>query len=144
VWCRRGEMIGAAVLGSSGVAGGIVAAPHKLIAASLEHDPVTVEPWTIGSPAPSDYVPLLGRWWSEGSEFVFRWQKGHLEARAASATDSTPPAIFAFEGPDLLRTVSGREAGERLEVARDATGRVHELRWATYRFTRDQQTYDQR
>lgn len=142
VWCRRGVTIGAAVLGSSGTAAGITAAPHRLIAASLEHDPVDVEPWTIGDPAPREYAGLLGRWWSEGSEFVFRWTKGHLEARSASAVAAAPPAIFAFEAPDLMRTVSGREAGERLEVFRGADGSVEYMRWATYRFTRDQLPYD--
>jgi len=142
VWCRRGVRIGAAVLGSSGTAAGITVAPHRLIAASLEHDPIDVEPWRIGEPVPRDYVGILGRWWSEGSEFVFRWTKGHLEARSASAVAAAPPAIFAFEGPDLLRTVSGREAGERLELFRAPDGSVEYMRWATYRFTRDQQTYD--
>jgi hypothetical protein len=143
VWCRRGVPIGAAVLGSSGTAGGLTAAPHKLIAASLEHDPVDIEPWTIGDPVPRDYVGILGRWWSEGSEFVFRWHKGHLEGQAASAGSDAPPAIFAFEAPNLLRTVSGREAGERLELFRGPDGDVELMRWATYRFTRDQQTYDE-
>jgi hypothetical protein len=49
--------------------------------------------------------------------------------------------VFAFEGPDLLRTVSGREAGERLELFRGPDGEVETMRWATYRFTREQQTY---
>ncbi|GAA0271676.1 serine hydrolase domain-containing protein [Cryptosporangium japonicum] len=141
VWCRRGVEIGAAVLGSSGTAAGITAAPHRLIAESLRLDPVRVEPWTIGDPAPREYAGILGRWWSEGSEFVFRWTKGHLEARSASAVAAAPPAIFAFEAPDLFRVVSGREAGERLEVFRGPDGAVDHMRWATYRFTRDQQTY---
>lgn len=141
VWCRRGVRIGAAVLGSSGVAGGITKAPHKLIAASLEHDPVDIEPWTIGAPVPPDYVAMLGRWWSEGNEFVFRWRRGHLEAKADDDAESAPPAIFAFEGRDLLRTVSGREAGERLELVRGPDGQVVEMRWATYRVTRDQRTF---
>ncbi|TQS40771.1 serine hydrolase domain-containing protein [Cryptosporangium phraense] len=141
VWCRRGVTIGAAVLGSSGTAGGIVAAPHQLIAASLREDPMDVEPFVIGDAAPREYAGILGRWWSEGSEFVFRWTKGHLEARSASAVAAAPPAVFAFEAPDLLRTVSGREAGERLELFRDPDGTVSYMRWATYRFTRDQETY---
>ena len=141
VWCRRGVKIGAAVLGSSGVSSGITTAPHKLIAASLEHDPVDIESWTIGTPVPQDYVGILGRWWSEGNEYVFRWQKGHLEAKGEGSADSAPPAVFAFEGYDLLRTVSGREAGERLELFRGPDGRVEEMRWASYRFTRDQRPF---
>jgi CubicO group peptidase (beta-lactamase class C family) len=142
VWCRRGAKIGAAVLGSSGTAGALVRAPHRLIATSLERDPLDVEEWTIGEPAPTEYAGLLGRWWSEGDEFVFSWKRGHLEASAADATAGVPPAVFAFETTDLLRTVSGREAGERLEVRRDGAGAIRLLRWASYRFTRDQRTYD--
>jgi len=54
-----------------------------------------------------------------------------------------PPAVFGVEGPDLLRSVSGREAGERLELTRDDTGAVVLMRWATYRLTRGQETFGQ-
>lgn len=144
VYCRRGEKIGAAVLGSSGTAGKTVIAPHALIAASLEQDPHAIEPWIPGEPAPAELASALGRWWSEGSEFVFSWRRGHLEARAADAPRERPPAVFAVEGPDLLRGVSGRETGERLELTRDERGQVVLMRWATYRVTRDQQTFDPR
>jgi YD repeat-containing protein len=42
----------------------------------------------------------------------------------------------------VLRTVSGREAGELLRLTRDADGRVVRMHWATYRFTRVQETFD--
>jgi CubicO group peptidase (beta-lactamase class C family) len=139
---RRGKKIGAAVLGSSGTAGAICAAPHQLLAASLEQDPLAVEPWKPGEPAPQEFASALGRWWSEGSEFIFSWRSGHLEARAASAPADKPPAVFAVEGPELLRSIAGREIGERLELTRDPSGRVVFMRWATYRVTRDQETFD--
>jgi CubicO group peptidase (beta-lactamase class C family) len=142
MYCRRGQKIGAAVLGSSTTAGNICLAPHKLIAASLDRDPRAIEPWTPGEPVPGTFASALGRWWSEGSEFVFSWRAGHLEARAAVAPAERPPAVFAVEGADVLRVVSGREAGERLELTRDRAGKVILMRWATYRFTRDQQTFD--
>jgi CubicO group peptidase (beta-lactamase class C family) len=142
VYCRRGQKIGAAAMGSSTTAGTVCLLPHKLIAASLEHDPRAVEPWTPGEPVPEAYASVLGRWWSEGSEFVFCWRKGHLEARAAAAPAERPPAVFAVEGADVLRGVSGRETGEKLELTRDAAGTVTQMRWATYRVTRDQQTFD--
>jgi CubicO group peptidase (beta-lactamase class C family) len=142
VYCRRGQKIGAAALGSSTTAGAVCAAPHKLLAASLEHDPRAVEPWTPGEPAPDAFASALGRWWSEGSEFVFSWRSGHMEARAVAAAADRPPAVFAVEGADLLRVVSGRETGERLELTRDAAGTIVQMRWATYRVTRDQQTFD--
>jgi hypothetical protein len=51
--------------------------------------------------------------------------------------------VFQGLAVDLLRTVSGREAGELLRLTRDpATGEVVRMHWATYRFTRDQQTFD--
>jgi CubicO group peptidase (beta-lactamase class C family) len=143
VFCRRGVKIAAAVLGSSGAARSVTTTPHKLIALSLERDPQDIEEWTIGDAAPEGYAGILGRWWSEGQEFVFSWRGGHLEGRAADAAASLPPAVFAFESQDLMRTVSGREAGERLELFRDEAGTIVMLRWATYRFTREQRTYDE-
>ncbi len=143
MYCRRGEKIGAAVLGSSTTASGVCLAPHALLAASLEHDPHAVEPWKPGEPVPDSLASAVGRWWSEGSEFVFSWRDGHLEARGAAAPPERPPAVFAVEGADVLRVVSGREVGERLELTRDAAGTVVQMRWATYRVTRDQQTFDQ-
>jgi YD repeat-containing protein len=117
--------------------------PHALIEASLDHDPPDIAPWTPGQPPPPELASVLGRWWSEGFEFVFRWRDGHLEARAADAPAARPPAVFRAEtSADLLRTESGREAGEQLRLTRDESGRVVRMHWATYRFTRDQQTFD--
>jgi CubicO group peptidase (beta-lactamase class C family) len=138
---RRGQRAAAAVLGSSSTAGNVCATPHPLIAASLTEDPPAIEPWRPGEPAPPSLAGALGRWWSEGSEFVFSWRAGHLEARAAGAAADRPPAVFAVEGADRLRVVSGRETGELLELTRDADGRIILMRWATYRVTRDQQTF---
>jgi hypothetical protein len=42
----------------------------------------------------------------------------------------------------VLRAVSGREVGERLELTRDEQGRVVFMRWATYRFSRLQESFD--
>jgi hypothetical protein len=138
---RRDRAIGAAVLGSSGTAGELTVLPHALIEASLEQDPPDIVPWTPGSPPPDELATVLGRWWSEGFEFVFRWRDGRLEARGAEAPAHRPPAVFIVESADLLRTVSGREAGEQLRLTRDEAGRVVLMHWATYRFTRDQQTF---
>ena len=96
-----------------------------------------VDPWRPGEPPPPEIAPLLGRWWSEGTEFVFSWREGRLEARSAQAPDSREPAVFEPAGESRFRTVSGRERGELLEVIRDEDGRVAKLYWATYPFTRD-------
>jgi CubicO group peptidase (beta-lactamase class C family) len=144
VYARRDRGIGAAVLGSSGTAGEITVLPHALIEASLEQDPPDVAPWTPGEPAPDALRSVLGRWWSEGFEYVFRWRDGHLEARPADLPAARPSAVFAVESGDVFRTVSGKEAGEHLRLTRDATGAVVVMHWATYRFTREQEPFGTR
>lgn len=149
VYGRRGGVgtpaaMGCAVLGSSGTAVATVELPHRLLAAAVEHDPADIAVWRPGEPAPERYRSALGRWWSEGFEYVFFWRDGALRARAASDPPGRPPAVFAPlpDQPDVLRTVSGREVGELLRLTRDAAGRVVRMHWATYRFTREQETFD--
>jgi CubicO group peptidase (beta-lactamase class C family) len=139
---RRGSRVAAAVLGSSGQAIAVCAAPSELIAESLEHDPLDVDPWRPGRPAPPEYASVLGIWWSEGFEYIFFWRAGKLHARASRAPADRPPAVFVPESADVLRAVSGREVGERLELTRDDAGNVVFMRWASYRVTRNQQTFD--
>ncbi|GIH20001.1 serine hydrolase domain-containing protein [Rugosimonospora africana] len=146
VYGRRGKdsppAFGAAVLGSSGTATEILSLPHTLLAEAAKRDPAEIPPWRPGEPAPESYRSVLGRWWSEGYEYVFTWRDGALRARRADDPAGKPPAIFEELEPDRLRTVSGREAGELLRLSRDpASGAVVLMHWATYRFTRDQQTF---
>jgi CubicO group peptidase (beta-lactamase class C family) len=134
-----------AVLGSSGTASVTVELPHTLLAAAVEEDPADIEVWSPGEAAPEAYRSVLGRWWSEGFEFIFSWHDGALQARGMVQPPGRAPSIFepAGDGTDDLRTVSGREAGERLRLERDpATGQVTRMHWATYRFTRVQETFD--
>jgi CubicO group peptidase (beta-lactamase class C family) len=148
VYGRRGgkdtpKALGAAVLGSSGTAGGTLDLVHALLTAAVEDDPAAVEPWRIGPPAPDAYQSVLGRWWSEGSEYLFSWHDGRLAARAAGDPATRPPAVFEPLADDVLRTVSGREAGERLRLTRDpGTGDVVRMHWATYRMTRTPEAFD--
>lgn len=149
VYGRRGgegtpAAMGCAVLGSSGTAVEIFELPHRLLAAAVEDDPADVVPWTPGEPAPEAYRSVLGRWWSEGFEYVFFWRDGALRARGAADPAGKPPAVFAPEPdqPDVLRTVSGREVGEQLRLTRDTDGTVVRMHWATYRFTRTQETFE--
>jgi len=86
-------------------------------------------------------VPLLGPWWSEGSETVFSRRNGKLEARLATAPPERDPSVFEQEGDDRFRTVSGGERGEVLRVVRDEAGAVVKLYWATYPFTRAPQLF---
>ncbi|MEH0844351.1 serine hydrolase domain-containing protein [Micromonospora sp. CPCC 205711] len=136
--------MGCAVLGSSGTAAEVFELPHQLLAASAEHDPADVAPWRPGEPAPGPLRGMLGRWWGEGFEYVFSWHDGTLRARGAGDPAGKPPAIFAPlpDTSDVFRTVSGREVGELLRLTRDPAGTVVGLHWATYRFTRHQETFD--
>lgn len=136
--------MGCAVLGSSGTGVAVLELTHELLAVSAENDPADIAPWTPGEPAPEAYRGLLGRWWGEGFEYVFCWRDGTLRARGATDPAGKPPAIFEPlpDRPDTLRTVSGREVGELLRLTRDIQGRVIMMHWATYRFTRAQETFD--
>jgi hypothetical protein len=142
VYVDRAQKVAAAALGSSGTAGEVCGLPHPLIRTSLEHDPRDTEPWTPGTRAPKELASVLGPWWTEGSEFVFSWRDGHLEARAREAARDRPPAVFAPESEDVYRAVSGREHGEQLRLTRDDAGDVVLMHWATYRVTREQETFD--
>lgn len=149
VYGRRGGdgtpgAMGCAVLASCGTAAEVLELPHRLLAASAEHDPAEIVPWRPGPGAPGPLRGLLGRWWGEGFEYVFSWHDGALRARGADDPAGRPPAVFAPtpQSPDVFRTVSGREVGELLRLTRDAAGTVVAMHWATYRFTRRQETFD--
>jgi CubicO group peptidase (beta-lactamase class C family) len=136
--------MGAAVLGSSGTATATLELAHRLLGAAAQDDPADIDAWTPGDPAPASYRGLLGRWWGEGSEYVFSWRDGALQARGAGDPAGKPPSVFAPlpDRPDVLRTVCGREAGELLRLTRDEHGTVVRMHWATYRFTRAQETFE--
>ncbi|GAB3449030.1 serine hydrolase domain-containing protein [Phycicoccus ginsengisoli] len=103
----------------------------------LDHDPVEEEPWRPGTSVPEDLVPLLGRWFSEGSGYTFSVREGRLEARADSAPPGRAPSVFERLDGSTFRTVSGRERGELLRVTRTPDGSVAKLNWATYLVTRE-------
>jgi CubicO group peptidase (beta-lactamase class C family) len=143
---RRGPdappALGVGVLGSSGTGVEVLDLAHELLAACAEHDPPDIEPWAPAEPAPPHLRSILGPWWSEGFEYVFFWRDGTLRARAAEAPAGRPPAVFEEVDAGLMRTVSGREAGEQLRLTRDPdTGDVVEMHWATYRVTRRQEPF---
>jgi CubicO group peptidase (beta-lactamase class C family) len=149
VFGRRGgedtpDALGCAVLGSSGTANETNELVDELLRLAVEADPADIKPWRAGSPAPVAYRSVLGPWWSEGSQFVFSWHGGALQARFADSPGDAPPAVFAPlpDQPDVLRTVSGRESGELLRLTRDESGVVVRMHWATYRCTRVQEAFD--
>jgi CubicO group peptidase (beta-lactamase class C family) len=116
----------------------------ELATTAIELSPEAEPAWRPGSSVPAELADLGGLWFSEGRPFVFSVREGRLEARAQDQAAHVPPARFAQVGPDLYRTVAGRERGELLRITRDADGRVHHLHWATYLVTREPLAFGQR
>ena len=113
----------------------------ELAEAALEELAPEPERWTPEVEPPPEIAPMLGRWWSEGSETIFSWRRGKLEARLATWAPEREPSVFEREGDDRFRVVSGRERGETLRVVRDESGEVTRLYWATYPFTRTPEVF---
>jgi CubicO group peptidase (beta-lactamase class C family) len=143
VYSRR-ERIGAVVLTNSGRWPKATDTGLRLLEAALEELASAPEPWVPEEAPSAEVAPLLGRWWSEGREFVFSWRAGRLEARIATAPAERPPSVFEPEGDDRFRTISGDERGEVLRIVRDAGGEVVKLYWATYPFTRAPEVFGAR
>jgi hypothetical protein len=133
----RKDGVGAAAFSnnSAGFESGAFAC--DLVGTWLEHDPAPVTPWAAGEPVPAAYEGVLGRWWTEGSELVFSWRGGKLQALPAGAPPGMPPAEFEPAGEDVFRAVSGREQGEALRVVRGEGGAVVKMYYATYPLTRE-------
>jgi CubicO group peptidase (beta-lactamase class C family) len=91
----------------------------KLIGETVERWPVPPQPWRVEEPPPADVEPLLGIWYMEGDEVVFRWRDGKLEAQFTDAPDWSPPAVFEQDAQGRWRIVSGWEQGELLRVEAD-------------------------
>lgn len=106
-----------------------------LTAEASEALPLEPEPWRAGEPPPAELAGVLGSWWGEGVEWVLEWRGGRLEARRPGG-GRRASAVFERVTDDELRTVSGRERGERLRIVRDGSGEPVKLYWATYPFTR--------
>jgi len=137
----RRDGIGAVLLTNSGRWSKLSATGLDLAEAALEELAPEREPWKPAEEPPTEILPLLGRWWSEGDETVFSWRDGKLEARLAAAPPEREPSVFEQEGEDRFRVVSGRERGEVLRVVRDGDGAVTRLYWATYPFTREPELF---
>jgi CubicO group peptidase (beta-lactamase class C family) len=133
----RESKTGGMALTTSGTTPDIAGFAMTLADLVTDHDPVEPEPWRPGSVVPEELADLVGVWYSEGSPFTFSVREGRLEARAHGLPDHKPSSRFEQVGPDLFRTVAGRERGELLRVSRDDEGRVSKMNWATYLVTRE-------
>lgn len=132
----RKERLAAAVLTNGSTQAEPVELAAALIEKALELEPDGPEEWRAGDRPPPDVADILGRWWTEGDEFILAWRKGRLEARMAADPPDKQPATFEQESADRWRVASGRERGELLEVVRDEDGQPVKLFWATYPCTR--------
>jgi CubicO group peptidase (beta-lactamase class C family) len=133
---RQREHVGAVVLTNAGAGTDAVELALRLGEKALELGPPESGVWRPAPEPPAEVQALLGRWWSEGSEFVFEWRDGRLEARNLDVAEYRQLSVFGPDGPDRYRVVSGRERGEVLRIVRDDAGQVVKLYWATYPFTR--------
>jgi CubicO group peptidase (beta-lactamase class C family) len=134
MYVHRESGVGAVVLTNSGTRASTTDAALELATTTLEQWPPDTAPWHPEAEPPAAVRSLLGRWWSEGNEFVFTWEKERLHARAVGAPAWVQPSVFA-EVDGGYRVATGRERGERLRVDGDR------LIWAGYVFTRTQQPF---
>ncbi|TQM32714.1 serine hydrolase domain-containing protein [Nocardia bhagyanarayanae] len=107
-------------------------AAETLCQAIAAQPPKPVREWQAVR-CPEHVQPILGRWWSEADEIVFRWEHDGLHASLA-ADPSASDTRFSAEGPGRFRAVEGRLQGELLEVDELPDG--IEMYWATYPLTR--------
>ncbi len=135
------DPIAATVLTNSGAGVDVEGLAGELVEIWLAEEPREPLEWRPGEPPPPAVAGLLGRWWSEGSEFVFSWRAGRLQARSVDAPSHQPPAIFAPTGEDRWVVASGREQGEVLRIVRSPDGSVPRMYWAGYPLSRAVQVF---
>ena len=133
---HRPERTGAAVLLNTGARAEPETLALDLAEATLEAWPQSPEPWRPDEGAPGDVAPLLGRWWSEGSELALSWSDGRLRLEVVDGPVGRSVSWLVPEGDDRWRIVEGRELGELLRVVRDDDGTPVKLYVATYPVTR--------
>ena len=134
VFIDRKRKIGAASLTNSGTRGEMELFAISLAAKFAELHPPEIEPWSPEPEPPADVRAVLGRWWSEGNEFVFWWEDGTLQAKVVGTAPGRGETTFERDG-DGWRAARGRERGERLRIDDG------QLVWAGYAFTRAQEPF---
>jgi CubicO group peptidase (beta-lactamase class C family) len=138
---NRKTGIGATVLMNTSAGGRPEALALELAKAAIEALPAEPEGWRPGEAVPAAVEPLLGRWWSEGSELVFSWRGDRLEARLVDGPPGRETSYLQELEPDRWRCVEGRERGELLRVVRDGEGAVEKMYFATYPLRREPSTF---
>jgi CubicO group peptidase (beta-lactamase class C family) len=134
VYINRKTQIGAAALTNSGTNAEMDEFAIKLARTAMELWPEPVEPWHPEQEPPAEVRALLGIWWSEGTQFVFTWDKGSLRAKITGTKPGRGETTFERDG-DAWIASAGRERGERLRVDGE------QLVWSGYPFTRTQRPF---
>jgi CubicO group peptidase (beta-lactamase class C family) len=137
----RGSGVGAVVLTNSGAGPKVETLALDLAEAMHRLAAPAVAEWAPDAGAPADIAPLLGAWWTEGSELRITWGQGRLRAELLSASPWNRHSTFEPEGEDTWRCVEGRERGELLRVVRDEARMPVKLYFATYPCTREPATF---
>ncbi len=138
---NRTTRIGAAVLMNTSAGGRPETLALELATAAIEALPPEPEGWRPGDGAPDEMEPLLGRWWSEGSELVVSWRGGRLELRLVDGPPGRQLSYLEQLAADRWRCVEGRERGELLRVVRNGEGAVEKMYFATYPLRREPSTF---
>ena len=134
VYINRKTQTGAAALTNSGTRGNMDVFAIELAQKALELWPEAIEPWRPEAEPPAAVRAILGRWWSEGNEFVFWWEGGALKGKVVGTAAGRGETTFERDG-DGWRAAAGRERGERLRVDGDR------MIWSGYAFTRAQEPF---
>ncbi|MDX6492478.1 MAG: hypothetical protein QOH02_413 [Gaiellaceae bacterium] len=140
VLASRKEGIGAVLLTNSGAAEGVSELAVKLAVKAAEAFPAVPDAWHVGEAAPPELDGVLGRWWSEGGEWIFRWRAGELVAEPQTVIPQLPTR-FRREEVDRYRAITGLERGEQLRIVRRDDGAVSRMYFATYPFTRTPEAF---
>ena len=133
----RRERTGASVLANTSAGFAPTMLALDLAEAAQEALDRIPEPWRADDGPPTAVAPLLGPWWSEGSELVARWKGGRLGIELPAGPPGRNVSWLTQEAEDRWRVVEGRELGEQLRVVRDEAGEPVRLYLATYPLTRD-------
>ncbi len=131
---RLGVIVFANAYGLTGTS--IKAVGLEALTAVLDAEPETPPPWRPAAAAPAgEAAELCGRWWWMGREFEVVADGAQVVMRRVG--DPGEESRFAREAPDRWRGRTGENAGEILQVLRDAGGAVTHLDIATFVFGRD-------
>jgi CubicO group peptidase (beta-lactamase class C family) len=130
----RGRRTGAVVLanGTSGLR--CEGLPADLLRTLEECEPTVPEPWRPSGAVPDQVRDVLGVWHWGNTAYAFGWSGSELVV--SSLGSGAEAQRFRPQQDGTLVGSRGYHHGERLEVVRDAEGRVRHLVCATFVYTR--------